>query len=101
MRRFIGTLIVAICVTVPIVESFDTWDNTLQNGDDTEANVVVVALCLGFALSAVSRFVIGERRTIATAEDLFIGPSSEVRFRSANPARPVPTSSPPTTALRI
>ena len=48
-----GAVIVAICIGVPAVEAFDRWDQTLADGNDTEANVVVAALCVGLALSAV------------------------------------------------
>ena len=48
-RRLVATLVVTICVLVPFVEVFDTWDNTIQDGHDTEADVVVAALCVGMA----------------------------------------------------
>jgi hypothetical protein len=38
-----------------VVELFDRWDPTVQEGGgDTEANIVVVALCVGLALVAAS-----------------------------------------------
>ena len=43
--------IVAICVLVPAIEAVDRWDQTLQDGNDTEATVVIAAVCVGFALS--------------------------------------------------
>src|SRR5262245_25962970 len=52
IRRLFGAAIIAICIVVPLVESLDTWDNTLSDGNDTEANVVIAALCVGMALSA-------------------------------------------------
>jgi hypothetical protein len=36
-------LIVAVCVGGPIVEIFDHWDNTAQEGQNTEAEAVIVA----------------------------------------------------------
>jgi hypothetical protein len=50
-------MIVAICIGGPIVEMFDRWDDTLQTGNDTEANVVIVALCVDLALSVTSLIV--------------------------------------------
>jgi hypothetical protein len=53
-RRLLGAAIVAICVCVPIIESFDTWDHTFVDGNDTEANLVLAALCVGLALTAAT-----------------------------------------------
>lgn len=50
----LGAVIVVICITVPLVESVDSWDHTLSDGNDTEANVVIAALCVGLALSAAA-----------------------------------------------
>lgn len=47
-RRLSIALILLICIAAPVVELFDHWDQSLQN--DTEATVVVVALCIGLAL---------------------------------------------------
>ena len=54
-RRFAIVSILIACLAGPVVEMFDQWDRTYQNGNDTEANVVVVALCIGaaFALAGV------------------------------------------------
>jgi hypothetical protein len=30
---------------------FDQWDNTVQDGKDTEADAVIVALCVGIGFS--------------------------------------------------
>jgi hypothetical protein len=50
IRRLAAAAIVAICVGAPIVEMFDQWDHTLQDGNDTEANVALVALTVGLAI---------------------------------------------------
>jgi hypothetical protein len=49
--RITVTLVLLICVVCPVLETFDSWDNTLQTGSDTEYALVVVALCLGVAYS--------------------------------------------------
>lgn len=100
VRRIIGIAIVAICIGSPIVETFDRWDNTLQNGDDSEANLIIVALCVGMAI-ATERLIVAAR--IAAP---FV--SSEVRMPHAMAipslaiiaAVPALTGSPPT-PLRV
>jgi hypothetical protein len=47
-RRVSIALILLISVASPVVELFDRWDQSLQN--DTEATVIIVALCVGVAL---------------------------------------------------
>ncbi len=52
-RTFIQTAVVVIlvaCFACPVLEAFDRWDHTLQTGDDTEARLVILALCMGVAL---------------------------------------------------
>ena len=39
-----GAILLAVCVYAPIAEMFDHWDHTAQDGNDTEANLVVVAV---------------------------------------------------------
>ena len=39
LRRLLVAAILAICIGAPIVEIFDRWDHTFQDGNDTEANV--------------------------------------------------------------
>src|SRR5262245_38358728 len=61
LRRYLSAAIIAVCIVVPLVEAFDTWDQTLRDDNDTEATVVIAALCVGFALtvaaSAVTRWI--------------------------------------------
>ena len=51
LRRFAVAAILAICIGGPIVEMFDQWDHSLQDGNDTETNVVVAGLCIGVAMA--------------------------------------------------
>jgi hypothetical protein len=99
VRRFIGIAIVAICIGGPIAETFDRWDNTLTDGNDTEANLMIVALCVGLAI-ATERLIVSACVAAPLA-------SSEVRVSRSlrDPlaiagASPVLTPSPPL-ALRI
>src|SRR5215472_12122530 len=51
MRR--GTLLTIVLLVAVVLlgtqisELFDTWDNTLQTGNDIEFNLTIVALCIG------------------------------------------------------
>ena len=47
----IVTLALFICLVCPLVEMFDTWDHTIQTGNDAEYALVVLALCVGVAHS--------------------------------------------------
>ena len=101
VRRLLGAAIVVICIGVPLAESFDTWDHTASDGNDTEANVVIAALCVGLALSTVATIVITRVRSLPV----------DTRFDSTLPTfgrlirslllAPSPAVSPPPTALRI
>lgn len=66
LRRFAVAAIVAICLGGPIVEMFDRWDHTLQDGNDTEANVVVAALCIGLAMAIGTIVVVARLRALAS-----------------------------------
>src|SRR5207245_7123634 len=64
VRRFAIASILAVCLGGPVAEMFDQWDHTLQDGNDTEANMVVVALCFGVALS-VAGIVVSHIRAMS------------------------------------
>ncbi len=49
--RIIVTLVLLTCLICPLVETFDTWDHTVQTGNETEYALVVMALCVGLAYS--------------------------------------------------
>jgi hypothetical protein len=51
LSRIVAALALLICLVCPLIETFDKWDHSLQTGSDTEYAVVVLALCLGVALS--------------------------------------------------
>jgi hypothetical protein len=101
IRRLLGALIVAICIGVPFVESFDTWDHTARDGNDTEANVVVAALCVGLTLSASAPIVVRTIRGIPTDTRLEVNTSAPAPLVSALLLSPRPAISPPPVALRI
>jgi len=39
------------CLICPVLETFDSWDDTTQTGNDTEYTLVILALCVGVAYS--------------------------------------------------
>ena len=91
-----GAVIVAICIGVPAVEAFDRWDQTLADGNDTEADVVVAALCVGLALSAVHTSVKLLLRALRDANEHTYARSIAVtQAVRTGAAQPVPTCSPP------
>ena len=74
LRRLAVAAILAVCLGAPIAEMFDQWDHTYQDGNDTEANLVVAALCVGVALS-IAGVVIARVRAMSSrrAVDIFVG----------------------------
>jgi hypothetical protein len=94
LRRLAIVAILAISLGAPILELFDSWDQTLQTGSDTEANVAVVALCIGVAFSIGTIIVVNRIRALASAS------VSRVVLSRAAPREiafllPAPTVSPP------
>ena len=98
-RRLIGALILTVCVGAPLVEAFDRWDDTLRDGNDTEANLVITALCVGFALTVVGA-VLAWIRFLSSHSTAGVACSAGAAVARKMPAPPIPTSSPPL-ALRI
>src|SRR5258707_3959057 len=71
--RFPGivvTLVLATCLVSPLVEVFDTWDHTIQTGNDTEYALVLLALCVGVAYS-FARFVFKSPPLAFVAKSVF------------------------------
>jgi hypothetical protein len=99
IRRFAIALVLAISIGAPLVELFDGWDHTAQNGTDTEANVVVVALCVGIAFS-IGCIVSARLNALAAVSRLYSVVWRPIRLNRPEVPRPTPTCSPPT-PLRI
>lgn len=100
VRRLAITAIIAIVLGGPIVEMFDRWDTTVQDDNDTEANAVIAALCVGIALSVGTIAVASRLRMLsfASAERVIV-PLAAVHD-AASLVAPIPTISPPT-ILRV
>jgi len=99
VRRLTGALILTICVGAPLVEAFDRWDDTLRDGNDTEANLVIAALCVGLALVVVETLV-ARIRLLSPSSKSSVARSTHAAVTRMMPAPPMPTTSPPL-ALRI
>jgi hypothetical protein len=94
-RRLFIAAIIAISLGAPIVELFDSWDQSLQSGSDTEANVAVVALCIGVAFAIGTIVIAGRIRALSsTSAGRVVGAHVAVR-ELASVLAPVPTVSPP------
>jgi hypothetical protein len=100
VRRLVIVAILAICIGGPIVETFDQWDHTLQDGNDTEANVVIAALCVGLALAAGTIAVAARIRARSSSSRGRVVASRPIAFRVTSFTAPIPTGSPPT-PLRV
>ena len=99
-RRLFIAAIIAISLAAPIVELFDSWDQSLQSGTDTEANVAVVALCIGVAFAIGTIVIAGRIRALAsTSAGRLIATGVALRDVASFLA-PVPTVSPPA-VLRV
>ena len=100
LRRVAIAAILAISIGAPIAELFDSWDQTLQTGNDTEANVAVVALCIGVAFAIGTIVVINRIRVLASASARPVVLSLAPPRHIASFLIPAPTVSPPAT-LRV
>ena len=100
LRRFAVAAILAICIGGPIVEMFDQWDHTLQDGNDTEADVVVAALCIGVAMAIGTMVLVARIRALASNSRLHAVVPRAIVFAVTLLAAPTPATSPPT-PLRV
>ena len=101
VRRFAVAVIVAICICAPIVEMFDRWDQTLQDGNDTEEDFAIAALCVGVALAIATTVVVARIRALSlTCPGVVPAPPSPPHLDPWSALTPVRNSSPPT-LLRI
>ena len=93
--------IVAICVLVPAVEAFDKWDQTLRDGNDTEATLEIAAVCVGFALSIGTTALGARLRAALAASRVRLTPPCAIPLAASRHVRPIATDSSPPFSLRI
>ena len=99
LRRFATGVILAICIGAPILEMFDQWDRTLEDGNDTEINLVVVALCVGVAFS-IAGALVAHVETSANRQGREVLTSESTLTTLLTFVTPIPNSRPPT-PLRV
>jgi hypothetical protein len=95
LRRLAIAAILAISLGAPIAELFDSWDQALPTGSDTEANVAVVALCVGVAFAIGTIVLVDRLRALGSASHTRAVLSRTAPFELASLLRPAPTVSPP------
>src|SRR5262249_2220628 len=100
VRRLFGIAALAVCLGAPLVEMFDRWDRTLQDGNDTEANLVVAVLCVGAGFVVARTLVQRIRPALTRAAVVFSRPSHDHHATPSNVLPFFDASSPPV-ALRI
>lgn len=99
VRRLLIAAIMAICLGGPIAEMFDRWDQTSNDGNDTEADIVLVALCAGIAFATGTIVVINRIRSLSSISAP-VSKASPRLWQRLQPILPIPTSSPPA-VLRV
>jgi len=90
----------AICLGAPIAEVFDSWDDTVHDGYDTEANLVVAVLCVGVAMSFARSIVESIRNASSRSDERSVCVLDRASVRRVVLAWTIPSASPPT-PLRI
>lgn len=96
------TLALLTCLICPLLETFDTWDHTIQTGNDTEYGLVILALCVGAAYS-FSRFILKSALFGFVAKNVFAS-CAQQSFLSAPSGLTLllfDATSPPPLPLRI
>ena len=99
LRRLFGAILLSVCIGAPIAEMFDQWDRTAQDGNDTESNLVIVAVCIGIGFVAAAAML----RRVCPLTTGFLIARPQVSFpplRELCFILPTPNGSPPL-ALRI
>jgi len=99
MRRLFVAILLTVCVGAPMLEMFDHWDHTLQDGNDTETNLVVVVLCVGIGLVAAGA-VLRRVRPLLTFSSVHRAVSVLISRTEMSLTLPIPSISPPV-SLRV
>jgi len=94
-RRLVIAAVIAIALGAPIAELFDSWDETLQAGSDTEANAAVVALCIGVAFAIGTIVIVNRIQALASASVSRVPVQPAAALAIASFLRAAPTVSPP------
>jgi hypothetical protein len=54
--KIVVALALLVFVACTVVDQFDDWDHAFQTGNETEYNLIVLALCVGVGVS-LARFI--------------------------------------------
>lgn len=76
VRRALAAILLAVCLGAMVAETFDGWDRTARDGNDTEANLVIVVACVSIGFLAAATLLSRVRpqislRTIVRLPDRF------------------------------
>lgn len=99
LRRLFVAVLLTVCVGAPVLEAFDRWDHTLQDGNDSEGNLVVVVLCVGVGLITAG-VVLRVRLAVMGRGLRQRSPSPLMPHADISRILPIPQASPPT-ILRV
>ena len=95
-------LLLVTCLVCPVMQTFDRWDHELQTGQDTEAAMVVVALCLAVTFALVQALLrISPALWSVTHKITCSALTYSFQFLAGAATGVLIFSSPPPTTLRI
>jgi hypothetical protein len=100
--RITVVVVLLTCLICPLLELFDSWDDTIQSGNDTEYALVILALCVGVAYS-FARFISKSELFGIVAKSIFAS-SKQKSFLSTQCGFSLPlfdAASPPALPLRL
>jgi len=94
-------VVLLTCLICPLLEMFDSWDDTIRTGNDTEYALVILALSVGVAYS-FARFTFKSGLLGFVAKRVFAS-CTQTSFLSApcNTLLLFDATSPPPLPLRI
>ena len=103
MRRLLQVATIALLMAglvAPVVEIFDQWDHTVQDGNDTEMNLVVAVLCVGMGV-LVARAVASTARLDRGSKSFVVSDPLRAELSHALFTTVITTTSSPPATLRI
>jgi hypothetical protein len=94
LQRIFAAMLLTVCIGAPALEMFDHWDHTLEDGNDTESNLVVAVLCVGVGFIVAAAVI---RRVRVPLESVFLHAGISVVTGALELAiiSPTPYASPP------
>ena len=93
-------LVGALLLGAQVSELFDTWDNTLETGNDIEFSVTVIALCIG-ACVLFAKLLLRSFQSLIVGLHPFLFQERMDSFGSMREARCILLSPSPPPPLRV